>query len=93
MDLHSSISGHAVTAAHIQNRGRLATDVSSGQIFHRKKKNKKPGKEAIRSSNLLTFVDLDWTVLRLHNPQTEFEKSMGNKEIEVNKDRLHFQEA
>ena len=27
------ISGHALMAAHVQNKGRLATDVSSGQIF------------------------------------------------------------
>ena len=30
---HSSVRGHAVAVAHTQNRGRLATDVSSGQIF------------------------------------------------------------
>ena len=36
------ISGHAVVAAHIQNRERLATDISSGWIFLSKKiKNKK----------------------------------------------------
>ena len=28
-----TLSGHAVTVAHVQNRGRLATDVNSGGIF------------------------------------------------------------
>ena len=37
VDLHHS-SGHAVVAAHKQNRGRLATDVSSGRVFLSKKK-------------------------------------------------------
>lgn len=37
-DLHYSfISGHAVKLAHIQNKGRFATDVSSGKISLRKK--------------------------------------------------------
>ena len=34
------VSGHAVAAFHIQNRGRLVMDLSSGQIFLRKKKKK-----------------------------------------------------
>ena len=36
VDLHHS-SSHAVVASHIQNRGRLATDVSSGPVFLTKK--------------------------------------------------------
>ena len=32
------IGSHAVVATHIQNRGRLITDVSSGKIFLRRKK-------------------------------------------------------
>ena len=36
-DLHdSSVSGHALVVAHIQNRGRLTTDVNSGRILLRK---------------------------------------------------------
>ena len=31
------VSGHAVVATHIQNGGRLAMDITSGQIFLRKK--------------------------------------------------------
>ena len=40
------ISGHAVAVAHIQNRGRPATDVSSGRISLCKKKKKNPEQEA-----------------------------------------------
>ena len=32
------VGGHAVAMTHIQNRGRLATDVSSGRNFLSKKK-------------------------------------------------------
>ena len=32
---HSSVGGHAVVAAHTENRGKLTIDVSSGQIFLR----------------------------------------------------------
>ena len=38
------VSSHAVAASHIQNRRRLATDVSSGLIFLSKEKKKKKKK-------------------------------------------------
>ena len=42
--------GHAVEASHIQNRGRLATDVSSGQIFLTKKRRRKT------NENLMAYI-------------------------------------
>ena len=37
---HTPLVSHAVAATNIQNRGRLAADVSSGRIFLSKKKEK-----------------------------------------------------
>ena len=57
MDLHHlSISGHAVAVAHIQNRGRLATDISSGRIFFSKKEKKRKEKKAYSEAKALGSV-------------------------------------